>query len=120
MRTFFVILLTLAIQTGLFARLAPEGEFCPQSVIEDCHGEAGDHSHDPCDRPHTCPDGDECPLGGEDHHHHGSCVHSLQLTFGGEGTCELIPLMAVSLGRDTQHLRAPDGPVRDLDKPPLI
>ena len=120
MHNFFVILLTMAIQTGLFARLAPEGEFCLQSGVEDCPRGASDHSHDPCDHTHPCPDDDECPLDGKHHHHHGSCVHSLQLTFGGEGSCKLTPPFAVSLGREAQQRHAPDGPVRDLDKPPLI
>jgi hypothetical protein len=120
MRTLFFTFLTIAIHAGLLARMAPEGEFCLRSIVEDCHLAGGGAPDDGCDGDHACPDGDECPADGQHHHHHGTCLHSVPLMFAGEGSPELGPLLVVSLGCEARHSRVPDGPVRDLDKPPLI
>jgi hypothetical protein len=128
MRSLWLILLTLLTQAGLLARLAPEGDCCPVSVLEHCHMEPHDHgadgSHDrqqPCDDGRHCPGDEGCPPDGEHHHHHHGClVHGMQWAPGGESGCRLAPPRVVSLAREWTQLRVPEGPVRDLDKPPLI
>lgn len=99
---------------------------------EDTHGEpgvaavCGDHGpstapcHDGGDK-HGCPEDADCPIQGDHCHHQGTCaVHGILLLH----TPETVGLPA---GPDARELefeirdsRAADGPVRKLDKPPLI
>jgi hypothetical protein len=44
----------------------------------------------------------------------------MQISLAGDGCCRLAAPHAVSLGCERQQLRAPDGPVMEKDKPPLI
>ena len=123
MRFASVIILSLLIQTGLFGRVVTNGLCCPVSSLEHCHDHDAGHgdSHDGCHDSDSPVGDDKCPSDcGEHHHHHGNCIHSMQFSISGEGHHRLAPPLAVSLGCDRQHLRAPDGPVMEMDKPPLI
>lgn len=73
------------------------------------------HDHEE-ERPAPCaPD---CP---EKHHHHGTCcIHGVQLSFIADHHFRLTPPRYLSLGCDVLDMRAPDGPVFEMDKPPLI
>lgn len=126
MRHASVIILSLLIHLGLFGRLAADGECCPQPALEHCHVDCHDHgapghSHDPCIADHHAPDRGNCPSDcGEHHHHHGTCIHSMQLSLTADSHCLLIPPRSLMMGCDRLHLRAPEGPVFEMDKPPLI
>jgi len=119
-RAALTLLFLLVIQAGLFARLAPEAAPCLSLVTEHCALDAEPPSHDPCGDPDGCPDGcpdgDNCPLGG---HHHAGCAHHLPVAPADPIGSRLIPPSAVALGHEFENLRVPDGPVQDLDKPPL-
>lgn len=125
MRFASVIILSLLIHLGLVGRVVGEGVCCPEthdhSHTHD-HGDMGiHHSHGDCTGDHEESDEGDCPPDcGDHHHHHGTCFHSMQLSLIGEGQCRLSPPHSVSLGCERQHLRAPDGPVMEMDKPPLI
>jgi hypothetical protein len=120
MRTLFVILLTLTIQSGLFARLVPGTIGCPLVVMADCHGDDCDDHDSPEHQCPPCQDGKKCPLDGHPHHHHGPCVHLQPLTFFGEFASGTLPPHPVRLEREELQLCVPQGPVSDMDKPPLI
>ncbi len=90
-----------------------------------CH-DSGDeeHSHNPCDsQEHSgCSEshgpGEECPSG--HHHHHGACYHASPL-IPMDSTGIRMPVPgSLLLGVNASHPRAPDEPVFELDKPPLI
>jgi hypothetical protein len=126
MRLASVIILTLFVQLGLFGRLAGNGVCCPTQSMEHSHahdslGVETGHSHDDCTDDHHPADEGKCPPDcGEHHHHHGTCFHNMQMSLAGDGHCRLAPPYVVSLGCGWQHMQAPDGPVFELDKPPLI
>ncbi|HSP41405.1 MAG TPA: hypothetical protein VLO11_00915 [Luteolibacter sp.] len=119
MRAVIVITLSLLIQMGLFGRVMSEG-LCGQALsFGHCHEHDGSHEHSHDDTHH----GDEnCPpdCGEHHHHHHENCVHGMQLSIFGDCEYRPAPPHAVSLKCDRHHLRAPDGPVMEMDKPPLI
>lgn len=124
---FNTIILTLLIQLGFFCRLAYEGECCPQAGMEHTHLEASCH-HDDSDHPApVCAaevqtsDLGNCPSDcTEHHHHHGTCIHSMQLSHIVDSHCRLAPPHSLMMGCDWLHMRVPDGPVFEMDKPPLI
>lgn len=121
MRALFVIMLTLLVQSGVFARLVPAGMCCTVAALEHCHchefGGQGcpDHDHP------RCPEGEKCPLDGQPHqHHHSMCGHTQPMTTACDSGCGLLPPFAVGLEREECDSRPPQGPVFELDKPPLI
>jgi len=124
MRFVSITILTLLIQSGLCSRLVASGVCCPNQSLEHAHGHdyrSTDHSDGDCTGDHDSPGKPACPSDcGEHHHHHGSCIHGVQLSLAGDGHCRLTPPHAVSLACELQHSRAPDGPVMEMDKPPLI
>ncbi len=123
MRAVIVITLSLLIQMGLFGRVVSDVLICPVSSLEHCHDhDAGhEHSHHDCHDNDVSSGDENCPPDcGEHHHHHGNCVHSMQLSIFGDCEYRLAPPHAVSLKCDWHHLRAPDGPVMEMNKPPLI
>ena len=128
MRLLSAILLTALILSGLSMRAVAKGICCPEphSHPSDCtphdHGGCGDHDESPA---HTHEDklpsgGDSCPPDCGDHHHHGNCIHVLPISLTAEHHVRLPDLHSVSLQADRHHQRVPEGPVRELDKPPLI
>jgi hypothetical protein len=126
MRHASVIILSLLIQMGLLGRLAAEGGCCPQATMEPSHVDPHDHgtpghSHGDCADDHDAPDRKKCPSDcGEHHHHDGTCIHSMQLSLTADNPCRLIPPRFLTMGCDRLHLRAPESPVFEMDKPPLI
>lgn len=119
MRAVIVIAISLLIQMGLFGRVMSDAPCCPDISLEHCHEH--DHSHEHGPDTHDSSEDPDCPPDcGEHHHHHGGCIHSLQLSIPAETTCRLVTPHPVSLKCDRQHHRAPDGPVMEMDKPPLI
>lgn len=126
MRLASVIFVSLLIHLGLLGRVLGDGLCCPETPQElahshDCGNADAHHSHGDCENDHDPSDEGKCPPDcGEHHHHHGACFHSMQLSLIAEGLCRLNPPHAVSLECEWHHLRAPDGPVMEMDKPPLI
>lgn len=120
MRALFVIFLSLLIQSGLFARLVPAAIGCAVAAMEDCHPGCGSHDCKDHDCP-PCPDGEKCPLDGQSHHHHhGLCAHLQPLASGCDAVSGLLPPAVTGIGRDETDSHPPQGPVFELDKPPLI
>ena len=121
------IILCLMVQLGLFSRLATERECCPQVTLEHSHVDFHDqhnvpnhnHSHFTADQ--DAPNHENCPTDCSEHHHHdGTCIHSLQLSITTDNHCPLIPACSLAMGCGWSHMRVPDGPVFEMDKPPLI
>ncbi len=78
-----------------------------------CHGhEEPDHDEPATDCPSNCPPGD--------HHHHHACCGALPLAVDIAVGCRLPLPDSFLLGLQSLRLVPPDGPVFDLDKPPLI
>ena len=116
-------MLSLLIQIGLLGRVMSEGLHCPSSVLEHhCQDHGCDDSHG---EPETGSDSDHSPKGKEAHsdcaeHHHGNCIHNLQLSIPGDVDQRLLLPRFVLLSAKRHHLRPPLGPVFEMDKPPLI
>ncbi|MFM7182438.1 MAG: hypothetical protein ACKO2G_13365 [Verrucomicrobiales bacterium] len=73
------------------------------------------------DHSHGCPEDTDCPVEGDHCHHHGTCaVHSILLLFPSEKSLTLLSPEGRDLAFEILDDRAEDGPVMELDKPPLI
>ena len=119
MRPTIVFALSLLIQMGLLGSVLCDGPCCPDISVEHCHEH--DHAHEHGPDTHSSSEEPNCPPDcGEHHHHHGGCIHSLQMSIPAETRCRLGTPHAVSLKCERKHHRAPDGPVMEMDKPPLI
>ena len=119
MRAACLILATMLIQLGLLGRLMADGPCCPDSSLEHFHDH--DHSHDHGQDCDGSSEDRKCPSDCGDHrHHHGNCIHSMQISVAGECQHRLAPPHVVSLACERHDMRAPGGPVMELDKPPLI
>jgi hypothetical protein len=110
MRFAFIAALSLLIQMGLFGRVMHQASCCPDAPPAHCHDH--EHSHDSDHDPSSDSD--------KTHHHHASCIHSIPLSFSSDCDHRSAPMYCVSIERILRHERAPDGPVMEMDKPPLI
>ena len=110
-RTWLSWLLMFGVIAGLSGRMIPDDHPYPQEHVKECCGhdcgsDDGDHSPD-------------CPPGSHDHHSH-ACCHPLPLA-GVEMEYDRVPVPAHSwLGVTCWTALPPEGPVFELDKPPLI
>jgi hypothetical protein len=122
----------LVIVRGLLTWLMVLGVFAGLSSRVLAIGHSHEHGHDhasehgsPChgheepahDEPATdCPS--DCPPG--EHHHHHACCVPLQLAVDPAAGYRLPVPESFLVGLLSLNLVPPDGPVFDLDKPPLI
>ena len=83
----------------------------------ECHGTEHPTDDGPCSDSHSSDD--ECPTGPH-HHHDGLCGHSSPMAVD-FATGARLPLPdALLVGLQFSKLLTPEGPVFELDKPPLI
>lgn len=116
---------SLDIVRGLFSWLLMFGVIaglCGRVLSLD-HDHGHDHAADCCGHDHDSrdsgPDDSDGHPGSHDHHSH-ACCHPAPLA-GEEIPCHRLPAPSPSLaGVSDWASSPPDGPVFDLDKPPLI
>jgi hypothetical protein len=135
MRLLCAMLVSLTVLSGLMMRVHAMATGCasmgcaylPSHGPHHTHGGPHDcdhHSHASCaasdHQPGESPARDLGSHGDCDHHHHGTCVHGLPLCLHADGTIRVPILHTLLLRREILHQQVPDGPVCELDKPPLI
>lgn len=110
-------LMMLGVFAGLSVRAVDFGHSHEHHHASE-HGASG-HGHDdpaePIDHDGECPK--SCPHG--EHHHHACCLSQPWAVDGG-AVCFLSDPDSLRLGLQLLRLVPPEGPVFDLDKPPLI
>lgn len=126
MRSFLAWLMIIGVMAGVMARAVPhpshtDAAFCSDArcemIVEDCAivadccaGDSG-HSHEQEPQDET-----KAP----EHHHHHLCCATMPVIVDAEKTVAFIGLHGVRTRVSLEQHDAPESPVYELDKPPLI
>lgn len=106
-------------------------DLCQSSSSESAQEQAGhSHEHTCCahDEPAApvapvelpCDSDDESPCPVEHHHHHIGCTHVMPLVADLQGRISFSSSACSRMLLNFEHVRAPETPVYEMDKPPLI
>lgn len=117
MKLFFTWLIAFGVLVGFGNRVHAFDSCFDQMEV---HASGHDHHHHEHDSDHPC-DADhdqQCPM---DHHHsHGSCGHSMPMGVDASSTVKTCNMSFSLCLMSSEEEQAPDEPVAELDKPPLI
>lgn len=130
MRSFLALLIVVGVFAGAIGRAASHllphhHASCEMVGCNVDHEDACGHDHEPvcCGSDHghlPVDDGSDDSKAPEHHHHHHICCVTAPLVAGDETPMSFIGFDGIRTPLSVEHQSAPEGPVFELDMPPLI